>query len=426
MTVITRGNRSPDYSELALEEGQPRQRKEKRAAARGRAWRIIGGALGTGALLVGASYGMAPTDLPQGLARPVFLPSRELPAMGGRKLATQERPWEPAPDMDRPLSALEVASEPRLAKEARFQQRLLAHSMKVEARAVGDINYSLLKQPDIAVSSTDRLVLFSMFTKDGRVPADTRYLIESLRSQRDGIYAVIATDAPLQSINLDPEFLSLFRGAMLRENHGLDFSAFAHLLRRFTDIWNAEQLTFTNDSNFGPLDPEDFPRLYDRIDSSSSAFLGLTESVEGIEDRYHWHYQSFFTVLQNGGVQNQAVQEHWLEDIFSLSDKTEIIRNYELTLMPVMRDAGLHCEALFSLFDVDGGASNPSIVRPDTLIERGYPLLKKQLFKVATLRDFLDKVDLPSLQQKYPFNLEDIKNHGGYEPQALPAVTKIR
>ena len=423
MTLIARGNRSPDNSETALEEGLLRSRKEKRSTSKTSVMKIVGGVLGAGALLVGAGYGLVPASMSQALARPVFVPPRELSPLGGRNPISWEPPSEPSPVWDHPLSALEVASDRRLAQEALYRQRLLAATMHVEARAVGDIEYAMLRKPDIAVGFEDRLVLFSMYTNDGKIPADTRYLIESLRAHRDGIYAVIATDAPLQSVKFDPEFLNLFRGAMLRENHGLDFSAFAHMLRVFTDLWDAEQLTFTNDSNFGPLDPEDFTKLYERIDRSSSSFLGLTESVEGIEDKHHWHYQSFFTVVQKGGVQNAAVQEHWLENILSLSNKTEIIRNYELTLMPVMRRAGLSCEALFSLFDVDGGASNPSIVRPNTLIERGYPLLKKQLFKVSSLRGYLDQVDLEALKQKYPFDLEDIKIRGGYEPQALPALT---
>ena len=429
MAITSRTNRSPEYTDGALEGGLCRMRKEKRPTGRGNAMKIFGGVLGAGALLMGASYGLMATNMSQALAKPAFVPPRELPAMGRRGFIYQEPLYEPlreaSPLWDRPMSALEVVSDRRLVREADYRQRLLAATMPIEARAVGDIEYAVLKRPDTAVDleARERLILFSMFTHDGTIPADTRYLIENLRAQRDGVYAVIATDAPLLSIKFESEFLNLFRGAMLRDNHGLDFSAFAHMLRTFTDLWNATQLTFTNDSNFGPLDPEDFPKLYGRIDRSSSSFIGLTESVEGIEDKYHPHYQSFFTVVQNGGVQNEAVQEHWLEDIFSLSNKTEIIRKYELTLMPVMRRAGLSCEALFSLFDIDGGASNPSIVRPDTLIERGYPLLKKQLFKVASLRGYLDQVDLLAVQKKYPFDLEDIKIRGGYEPHALPAPT---
>jgi hypothetical protein len=336
----------------------------------------------------------------------------------------------PAPPLT--ASTLDVYRDPATAYLPDQAQGWEVYSKEPGTQAVGQVTNAILKQPEKPVSSTDHIVLFAMFSSDGKLSPDVLYLIERLRAESNGVYAVIQVDTTdrsyadaINDFKLDPEVLKLFRGVMVRVNHGLDFSAFSHLMRAFPDLWDAAMWTLGNDSVLGPLSPESLRRTFERIRGCSSSFVGLTESMQGIdENSTQWHYQSVFPSLKHEALQHPGVQKYWLDDMFSLDNKTEIIETYELGMAQHMRDLGLSTEALFSLFDLDPYA-NPTVSFADVLIERDYPFLKKSLFRFAALEEQLEKVNLLSLEQRFPFNLTGHVGQGHIPPVPLGSSSGV-
>ena len=326
-------------------------------------------------------------------------------------------------------STVDLIKDPRTAHYLHQSQILPALHLGSGVSSVDDIPFRMLKRPQYHPTRHERIVLFSMYTSDGSIPADVRYLVSQLNAQRDGVYGIIATDAGgFFDKTVAPEALSLFRGVILRQNRGLDFSAFAHMLRIFPELWDANELTFTNDSNFGPLSLTDFGHLFARSDQSNSSFIGLTESTEGPDDTERYHLQSFFYTLKREALRHPGVQKFWLEQVFSFPNtkKSEIISRYELGMTQAMLDLGLKTEALFALPTLSE-KRNPSILDAEQLIQRGYPFLKKSLFRFGALAPYLKQVNLSALETTFPFNLTEHVGHGHLSVRRLvePSAERV-
>ena len=301
-------------------------------------------------------------------------------------------------------TTVDLIRDPSTAHLLRKSQEVTAAQLGPTVRPVDAIAFKVVKHPVRPVRSRDRVVLFSMYSIGGALAPEVHYLLASLMAQRDEIYGVMAVDRPLAEVRVTKATLALFSGLVVRENHGLDFSGFAHLLRIFPDLWDSHQLTFCNDSNFGPLRQSHMQRLFKRIDRSTSAFVGLTESLEGPYNTTKRHFQSFFYTLKRPAIVHSSVQKFWLEYVHSHEDKVAIISRYELGMTSMMCGLGFNIEALFSLPQV-AERQNPSLAFANVLIRNGYPFLKKVLFNIPSLAEELARVDLQALESTYPFNL---------------------
>ena len=99
--------------------------------------------------------------------------------------------------------------------------------------------------------------------------------------------------------------------------------------------------------NFSTIYPRRGPflnhdhKVFTRTQQSNSALVGLTESKQGMGNNTQWHYQSFFYTLKRSALQHPGVQKYWLDGMFSLATKTEIIQKYELGMAQHITDLGL-------------------------------------------------------------------------------------
>lgn len=289
------------------------------------------------------------------------------------------------------------------------QQALATSKMAPGTKAISDLTHTVIKTPP-KIGKDDTVVLFAMFTQDGELPQDTRYYIDCLRSSFTRVIGVVCTDAPFEKVN-SRALAERFSALVLRENHGLDFAGWALVMRLWPQVWQSKQLLFTNDSLFGPLDPDQWEQTVQRINESGKDLIGLVESFTGLEppeegasSTIAWHYQSYFFALKNAAMRNERVQSFWYEQVYSLANKSEIIREYEIGMTSKMRSYGLRTEALFSSIK-EHPLGDPSITGAKELLDKGFNFLKRMLWRNPSVSHYMDGIDLQQATLRYPAEL---------------------
>ena len=298
-----------------------------------------------------------------------------------------------------------------------------------------------------------KVVLYAMYDADGNIPATTRYQVEQLSATGRLVYGSIAVDEVptsnttrvaarllavgqslraqadrAESQGLMPEAqrlrtaaqqnvdtarpliragqaridaaTALFDQVLFRGNHGFNFAAHANQLRQDPQLWDADELTFTNDNLFGPLDATMHAAMFVRIDASVHGLVGAVGV--GYSDNVYDQYQGDFFTLKRAALTNTFVQKYWLSDAYSLADRDHVRQHQEAPFTRHMRQAFLTDEGLFG---VPGCNGNPSIDCAQDLFHSGFPYLKKILWKHPGLEAQLRRVDIPASTQTYPFDL---------------------
>ncbi|WP_170181741.1 rhamnan synthesis F family protein [Phreatobacter stygius] len=130
-----------------------------------------------------------------------------------------------------------------------------------------------------------RLCLFASYSKTSVV---SDMVLEQLRAYRQAGFSIVFVSMSAGVSKPDLERLSGFCATVIRrDNHGLDFGAWADALRLLAgETTGLDSLLLTNDSNIGPISP-----LGPWIEKclASEGIFGLTESLQGGA-----HLQSYF------------------------------------------------------------------------------------------------------------------------------------
>lgn len=255
----------------------------------------------------------------------------------------------------------------REGRAPRLRASRLADGRPVEAAQLHCLHYLPLK---------GEVALFVTHSPDGRLKPHLRHYLEALSAEGIDIVLIVAADQPFQ--DADEWLRPLVKGLFVRENSGLDFAAWAHLLRRHRELNDAQILYLLNDSLIGPTNAADFNKLVSRIRESDADIVGMTENRER-----GWHVQSYFLAVKRGALSSFAFHQFML-DVVSFDDKDDVINNFEVQFAPVLIAAGLKVEALFSSPTIH----NPTIYHWRELLDEGFPFIK-----VMTVRDEIPGVD---------------------------------
>lgn len=233
-----------------------------------------------------------------------------------------------------------------------------------------------------SAAPSSQVALFVAHSPDGRLKPHVPAYLHALQLSGISVTLLVAADRPFEA---DESLLTQVSGLYVRRNEGLDFAAWAHVLRLERSYYDAEVLYLLNDSLIGPFNQQDLDTVVKRVNASPADVLGMTENYE----RAGWHLQSYFLALKAPALRSVAFQRFVL-DVQTLDNKDDVINQYELRLAPTLKQAGLQCDALF----VSPGVSNPTIYRWQTLIDLGFPFIK-----VMTLRDRFDGVDIENWRE---------------------------
>ncbi len=217
------------------------------------------------------------------------------------------------------------------------------------------------------------LCLFVSFTNESRLKPHVRSHIEQLLACGIRVALIVNTDSQAANLSIPLELLSGLSGAVVRENIGFDFGAWAHAYACAGNLRRCTRLFLVNDSIVGPLNAGDFERLMHRVRSSSADVVGLTESLAPLR-----HLQSYFLVFNSPALHNERVHAMFMR-MLNLPTKAMVIDVYETRITALLSEAGLRCEALFPSISTDVRSSDDTSLRWSELMQAGFPYIKARV-----------------------------------------------
>jgi hypothetical protein len=250
-----------------------------------------------------------------------------------------------------------------------------------------------------------RVVLFCHWDGRGRVQEHTRRYAEALRAE--GLSLVLTSNAERLLAEDAAWAESVFAAVILRRNLGYDFGAWRDaLIACNLPSANTTQIILVNDSVYGPIRP--LGETLRRIEASPAPVCGLTDSWQR-----RYHLQSYFVSFRPEAFRSQAWSLFWNRVLPSRS-KHHVVAAYEIGLTQAMLRANLACEALWPYLDLvdqvrqqveerdpeeeveamraaterrillaanGRWAMNPTADLWVTLLENGFPFLKRELLR---------------------------------------------
>ena len=148
------------------------------------------------------------------------------------------------------------------------------------------------------------------------------YVLYYLRNLKDIGYVTILTSDKYLDLPIGIE--DFVDAIVWRSCSGYDFTSWKGALECFSSLYSAEELLFTNDSIFAPMNP--LGPIHAEMNSKDCDFWGLAESRTFVP-----HLQSFYLVFGAKAVRHRSFKEFW-KTVSMTEDKDEVIARYELTL----------------------------------------------------------------------------------------------
>ena len=125
-----------------------------------------------------------------------------------------------------------------------------------------------------------------------------------------------------------------------RDNVGYDFFSYRTGLESVADLSRYDEVVVCNDTYVGPL--RSYARLFDDMAGRPVDFWGLSAS-----QRISPHVQSFFVAFRPWMVASRAFESFW-GNMQPISDRTKVIRRYEVGLTSFFADAGFAWSAYYA------------------------------------------------------------------------------
>ena len=226
-----------------------------------------------------------------------------------------------------------------------------------------------------------RVCLFAHFHPRQRIRPPVLQYLAALRSCGYQVFVACSGAAPPPEA--DRLALEATGATMLhRQNAGLDFGAWQHLIRQGCAD-GADRVLLANDSVFGPFHPLD--AVIDRMEATGSDVWGLIESRQRT-----WHLQSWFLQFTGDAFRQKAVQKLFAQP-FERMDKDAVIERGELALGDVLRETGLRCDALIKHRDGTRSARHHTLNMmhldwAHNLLALGMPFIKTELVRLNPMR----------------------------------------
>lgn len=183
-----------------------------------------------------------------------------------------------------------------------------------------------------------------------------------------------------------------------KPNVGYDFGSWAIGLHRFPEIASCTDVVLTNDSLAGPF--ATIAPLLDQLHASPADVWGLTETLQ-----FTRHAQSFFLGFRRSVLREPALQHFWA-DVRHYDDKQLVIHRNELGLARLLQAEGYTVDAAYPAPTVVDPADNPTIAGWRTLLDRGWPFVKREILRAPHLAPDGDSIPA-ELRARYGVDVAD-------------------
>lgn len=181
------------------------------------------------------------------------------------------------------------------------------------------------------------LVVMAHYDPHGLVAPHVLRQLDAWNEVADRLMLVSAADIT------DPDVVaSVTERAELvrRDNEGYDFYSYKLGLESVTDLESYDLVVICNDSYIGPLVP--WSTVIDAMSHRQVDAWGLTETM-----RRRRHVQSYFYAFRPWVVASRGFRRFW-DDMQVVSDRTKVIRVYELGLSRAILEAGFEIGSYYT------------------------------------------------------------------------------
>lgn len=215
-----------------------------------------------------------------------------------------------------------------------------------------------------------RSAVVAHYSSQPLVTRSVRALVAELGAAGHRVVVVSSSpfDVPLDWGDLDLSGVTVLR----QPNVGYDFGSWAIALRAFPELAQ-DALIFANDSLAGPF--RSLEGLLAKRDASPADVWGLTETMQFVR-----HAQSYFLAFRRGVLLERPLARFW-SDVRHYGDKQLVIQRGELGLARLLASEGYSVDAAFVAPTVVAPGDNPTIAGWRTLLERGFPFVKRELIR---------------------------------------------
>lgn len=229
--------------------------------------------------------------------------------------------------------------------------------------------------------SGEAVVLLAHWDPEKIVDPYVLHMAEQLRQL--GKKVVLCSAAPLEVL---PQKVDCFAAIVCRTCAGYDFTSWKAAFEAFPSLYDAREVTLSNDSVFAPVGS--YAPVYQAMASISCDFWGMTLSHEVMP-----HMQSFHLVLRERALRHPAFKRFMAA--VAMDDDKRIALGYEARFSLWLELHGLRA-GCYRPYNHKIIAINP-IVRWKKNFRDGIPLLKRDLFKaqgrIAALPAWQDEVE---------------------------------
>lgn len=259
-------------------------------------------------------------------------------------------------------------AEKYLSKSRQARLKELEDSTPLE-----DAKFNSVRESETSSTGDENLLLMG-FAPNG-VPSPACIALGRAFSER-GIKVHLCLSVNSVENGCDQTEVAFASSIHLRENAGMDFGMWAHVLKRHPELWSSNILYFANDSIIGPMNG--FENTIARIRGSSADLVSLTANYSPV-----FHTQSYLFALKNQSLVNADVRSFWAE-IRNLKSKWGVVRAYEIGFTEIfMRSKSLKTDILFPLREaLNQTATGTDLAKNPThdywreLIKLGFPFIK--------------------------------------------------
>ena len=264
-----------------------------------------------------------------------------------------------------------------------------------------------------------RVAIYTFWERQGIVRDYVFYYLDALKTVSERVIVVvngtICEDNRLQLIERGIEVL-------VRENEGLDFSAWKYALETITyeRLSDYDELILCNCSVYGPVYP--FGEMFDRMAQDDCDFWGITCVPEDREaflikdDKSSYikeHLQSYFLVFRKQVLVSQAFFAWW-KDLKQSRSFWEEVAEHEMKFTPYLQAHGFKKSSLYQSV----WKWNPTLYEPLAMLKVRVPFVKRKLFSIHHNK-LIDKISIDTLSfvdEKSPYDVnliyEDLKGIG--------------
>ena len=283
----------------------------------------------------------------------------------------------PAWKLSKPLRVLNILAwkykpELRDSPELEISANLNTTGATV-AEQQADVAFFEILNLDL-ITTHERCAFVASYLMSPRLSESLTGILNKLVDQGFETVLIVASDFR-NKLEL-PSNLEKRISVIRRPNHGYDFGSWAIANAMVPKARVANEVLLVNDSlYFNATNAHQFAEAVRKANQSEFEVTSVTDSL-----LHSYHLQSYFLHFKNGVFGKKEIQT-FFKEVRPQQDRDAVIFAYEIGFSLMARRSGITVGSLFPWNSFRNDSGNSSIHAWRELMDRGWPFVKKEVFK---------------------------------------------